>query len=177
MELIMIVDTLIQYGDQAGKFTVDTTVQKVLLSYDVGSDKVLSIGGVFNKFAWKENITLLSVGAFLPLGFDFFPSTRVIEGDFWPDYVSFQWRKASDGTLFPWQPNRYNLPAGNYELSIGAFLQPDAGIGEDFNLIAELPTTGNFRTYVSMLNVPASLDESVFSVPIFAKIGHTLPLT
>jgi len=169
------IDTLIHYGVEAGQFTVNLAVNKVALSYPAGN-KVLSIGGVFNKFTWKDNLTLISIGAFLPLGFDFYPSERIAEGDFWPDYISLQWRKDSDGTLFAFQPNRYNLPAANYELSVGAFLEPNAAIGEDFNLVAELPTAGNFQTLISMIGVPATLDGETFSVPIFAKVEHTIDL-
>jgi len=173
----MIVDTLIQYGDEAATFTVDNTVNSVELSYPAGSTKVLSIGGVFNTFKWKESLTLLSIGAFLPLGFEFYPVKRLTTSDNWPNYVSLKWRNSVTGVLTTWEPNRYNLPSGNYELNIGAYLEPPDTVGGDFQLTAELPFETSIKTLVSMIGVPDSLNDEVFSVPIFAKIGHTLKLT
>ncbi|NOR84978.1 hypothetical protein GQ473_02580 [archaeon] len=173
----MIIDTLIQYGDQAAKFTVNNAVDYVEPAYDPGSTKVLSIGGVFNKFTWKESIVLISLGVFLPLGFDYYPKERIADNEPWPDYVDLFWRKDSDGSLVGWQPSRYNLPSVNYELSIGATLVPPDTVGEDFNLVAEIPTIAVALTRVSMLNVPDSLNDKIFSCPVFAKIGHTLDLT
>lgn len=175
----MIVDTLIQYGSEAAKFTVNNAVDYVLPTYDVGSSKILSIGGVFNKFTWKESIVLISIGLFLPLGFDLYPKNRNSDGELWPDYIDLFWRRASTGFLVGWQPSRYNLPSVNYEISIGATLNPPDSVGEDFNLVAIVPDSTDLvgNTRISMLNVPDSLNGKVFSCPVFAKVGHTLILT
>lgn len=177
----MIVDTLVQYGDEADVFTVDSTVPYKNLT-DGGSNHVLSIGGVFNTFQWKDNIQLLSVGVILPLGFDFFPGNKLVTFEPWPNYIALEWRRASDGVIFPFQPNRYNLFAANYESSIGTFLEPpdditpDADNPENFQLVAQMPKGGDTETRISMINAPASLDESVFAAPIYIKVGHTLPM-
>ena len=175
----MIIDTLIQYGTEAAKFTVNNAVDYVEPVYDAPSTKVLSIGGVFNRFTWRENLVLISIGLFLPLGFDLYPKKRNADNEPWPDYIDLFWRRASSGVLFGWQPSRYNLPSVNYELSIGATLNPPDSVGEDFNLVAIIPDTNDLEgsTRVSMLNVPDSLNGEVFSCPVFAKIGHTLILT
>ena len=163
--MAMIVDTLVQYGAQAYTFTVNTAVTKVECNQDpAGVENVLSIGGVFNTFQWKDNLILLSVGVILPLGFDFYPSERVSDSAKWPNYVGLSWRKVSDGSEITFSPNRYNLFAANYEQSIGAYLEPPDTVGENFQLVARMPDDLVEKTYISMLNVPAALEGEEFAV-------------
>lgn len=173
-----IIDTLVQYGDEAAKFTVNTAVSYVNVVNPVppGSNGVLSIGGVFNTFQWKDKINLLSFAVLLPLGFEFFPNDRTIEGDPWPNYVDFFWRRVADGGITTWVPSRYNLISENYEMSLGAYLEPPDIVISDFNLVALLPQSLNITTRISMINVPSSLNEFVFACPIFVKVEHTLPM-
>lgn len=168
-----IIDTLIQYGDQSATFVVNTGVDYVNIINPIG-DGILSIGGVFDKFQWKDNLNLLSICAVLPLGFEFYQSVRIAQGDFLPDHINFKWRRVSDGLLVEWQPARYNLPSANYEMNIGAFLEPPVVLNGSFNLVGLLPNSVNEKIRISMLNVPAALNEKTFACPVFAKVEHTL---
>lgn len=169
-----IIDTLVQYGDQSAQFTVNTAVDFVgIVNPVVG---VLSVGGVFNTFQWRDKLNLLSLAVLLPLGFEFYPTRRVPQDDPWPNSVGLKWRRVFDGAETTWAPSTYNMIAANYEISIGAYLEPPDAVISDYNLVALLPSSGSVQTNISMINVPAGLDEKIFACPIFAKIEHTLPM-
>lgn len=168
-----IVDTLVQHGDQSAHFIVNTAVDYVDIIPPVG-DGVLSIGGVFNAFVWKDQINLLSFCALLPLSFEFYQNQRMFgPNPPWPDSVKFRYQRVSDGVFFDWIPNTYNLISGNYELNIGAYLEPDPLIENDYHITARLPDDGFFVTRISMIGVPAALNGKDFACPIFVKLEHT----
>ena len=169
-----IVQNLIQYGDEASQFTVNLAADWVTVASPIG-DGILSLTDTINKFAFKDNLNILSMGVFLPFGFEFYEDTHDISGKFIPTYIESRILRVSDKAIFV-LISRTNMPMENYELNLGIFIEPDTTIGERFYLSANLPTDGDELIRVSMINVPAAFDEKVFHAPIFAKVEHTLAM-
>lgn len=170
-----IVDMMIQYGDEAATFTVNTAVDNVVVTTEA-ADGVLSLAGNFTKFAWKDSFNILSIGVLLPFGFEFYEYDNSVSSKYRPPYVDMELLKGSDKSPFGIIPSRVNLPFENYEMNLGAFIVPQDAIGESFHFAAHLPSTGNEILKISMVNVPAVFNAKVFHCPIFAKIEHTLIL-
>lgn len=170
-----IIDMMIQYGDEAATFTVNTAVDNVPVTTET-ADGILSLAGNFTKFAWKENFNVLSIGVLLPFGFEFYEYKNSGSNKYRPPYVDMELLKGSDKTPFGIIPSRVNIPFENYEMNLGSFIIPPDAIGESYHFAAHLPTTANEILLISMVNVPAAFNAKVFHCPIFAKIEHTLIL-
>ena len=169
-----IIHTLMQYGDESATFTVNTAVSYVNVTPDTGHG-ILSLTDTINKFAFKDNLNILSIGLMLPFGFELYEYENSALSKYRPAYIQSQILRVGDYAPFV-LIDRINLPFENYELNLGWFVSPSVTIGDRFYLSAFLPAAGNEILRISMLNVPAALNEGVFHCPIFAKVQHTLPM-
>lgn len=169
-----IIDTLTHWKTEGFSFTVNTAVNFVNIVSNGGSG-ILGITEIIRNFDWKDNVNLLSLGVFLPLGFEFWPNEDGGNIPI-PHYVNLAWRRASDGAIENFIPGVYNLPRENYELSLGAFLKPTDTFGSKFQLVGNLPISGAVIQRVSMINTPAALNGKHFGVGFLAKVEHTLPM-
>lgn len=165
-----IIDILTQAGDASFKFTVDTAVNYVdVVKTNDGEMSVCKTSGATKYFQWKDNPILLSMGCILPLGFEFWENADAIPDQF-PPTVNIQFRGNPSGAIFFPTPRIYCLPWPNYEISLGQFHDLPT-INEEFAIEMELSSSPAQR--ISMLNVPAALDEMTFYCPLFLKVMHT----
>lgn len=118
------------------------------------------------KFSRGDNVVLLSVGFILPLSFELWES-----GNHMPTRLQLK-AGQDDLTQDLFEPPGIFIPFENYELNCGVFLEAPNCVDfwtVDFEI-------ENLSVKISMLNVPASLDESQFHVPVFCKVLHTIPM-
>jgi hypothetical protein len=172
-----IIDVLMQYDDAAYEFTVNTAASYVNLTQvnDGILSKVGTVSGIENEFQERDNFVLLSIGVQLPLSFEFWPNDN--NGFFGP-FIDLYYKRisAAPGVLNSFRPASVHVPFSNYEMSLGNFTIVPA-LGENFHLCFQLPrAVGGWIQRISMLNVPAELNELTFKAPVFAKIMHTLPM-
>lgn len=174
-----IIDNLMQYGDAAFEFTVNTAMSSVDITQVVGEDGILSkvgtVSGIEDEFQEQDNFILLSIGVSLPLGFEFWPNDN---NAFFGPFIDLYYKRISapSGVLNSFRPASVHIPFPNYELSLGNFTIVPS-LAENFHLCFQFPrNVGGWNQRVSMLNVPAALNELTFKAPIFAKILHTLPM-
>jgi len=171
-----IIETLMQRDDNAFSFTVNTAVSFVNLvkTNDGILERVSSNAGIDAKFQDRDNFILLSIGCRLPLGFEFYPNDNA--GVYNAPFIDMYLKKAVALTTIIANPPSIHLPFENYEISLGIFYEVPA-LGEAFWIMPEFPSGGSgYNQRISMINVPASLNELTFKAPIFAKVLHTLPI-
>lgn len=173
-----IIDVLMQYDDEAYEFTVNTAVNFVNLTQvnDGILSKVGTVSGIENEFQEQDNFILLSIGVRLPLGFEFWPNDNA--GSFFGPFIDLYYKRisAAPGVLNSFRPASVQIPFPNYEMSLGNFTIVPS-LTENFYLCFQFPrNVGGWNQRISMLNVPAALNEMTFKAPVFAKILHTLPM-
>lgn len=168
------IDILSHNGEAAFYFTVDVATNFVFLNRHANAEAILSnFGATRDKFKHADNIKILSIGCSLPLGFEFWENDAAGE-PFTPFcYLFIKKGTAAFGVKTSIDPGAVHIPFANYEMSFGMFYDEGVTMGESYNLLAEF-NDDDFPQRISMLNVPAALDEMVFHCPIFAKVEHTL---
>ncbi len=166
------IDVLMNDGDAAAHFTVNTAVDFVNLT--VPDPGLLVRGNEDDEFLRLDHFRLLSIGCVLPLSFEFYDNDN--GGVFAPPRIYFY--TSLVGAVVPIQtiPFFLWLPFPNYELNLG-----------NYNFLDNAVYTTNFRMYaqfaavnaqrISMIGVNDDLNEKVFKVPIFLKVLHTLDMT
>jgi hypothetical protein len=161
-------------------FEADKDVDSVELSV-LGGDAsgILSNIAGHNVFQYGENYVVLSIGCILPLSFQFWDVDDSAR-------TGFTFWVNEKGTTIKNLQSRLNhiwIPFGSYEMSLGMYFPghgyTDPLIDDDFQLRARFFDKGDLGNFphISMLNLPESLDEQKFYVPVFIKVLHTYPLT
>jgi len=167
----MIIDVLTNHGIQQPYFTVNNAVNYVNCKYDNNSTGLLQNANNDSLFLRLDHLTILSIGIVLPLNFSLWPN---FENK--PLQVEINLRETI--TLNEMQLLICDLPFADYELSIGKFIELPYNIARSFELLMILSVKNgdNFQT-ISMINSPDSLNNLVFPVTCFAKIGHNFPIS
>lgn len=171
-----IIDVLMNKPSDSASFVCDKNADYVELSVPVGGSVgyLESIAGN-QGFIYGDNFIVLSIGCVLPLSFQFWNDDKYTRQG-----CSLYVNNAGGGITHPFEklPHVW-FPFGNYEMSFGIF-NPGFGwidptIAVNFALRAKFfdDASGNFAR-ISMLNLPESLHEKEFYVPIFIKVLHTL---
>lgn len=168
----------IMHNDHCAYFVASNLVDSVELTIPAGNTagQLRNIAGS-NVFQYGENYIILSIGCILPLSFQFWN----VNDDQRPGFSFWVNKKGTNITNKQSRLNSIWIPFGSYEMSLGMFF-PGHGYGDplidtDFSLRAKFyyKGVGGFP-HISMLNLPASLHEQKFYVPIFIKVLHTYPL-
>lgn len=160
-------------------FTVDNTVDWVLVDFPPSTPLRMQNSDEKKSFRPGDNFNILSVGVSLPLGFEFYSQVVTPLGS---DFNLPFLRLNLIGILPPnvikdIVPNAYALPFGNYELSINQYVNVLELYGEEpFSLAIRSPLPNDQEIRISMLNVPDSLNGKIFPYIAFAKIEHTFEL-
>lgn len=171
-----IIDVLQHFYTHSASFVADKDVDYVELSIPAGDQmgELITNSGV-SVFQEGENFIILSIGCVMPLSFQFWNDDTYLRNgaQLWFNQVG----TANTRTL-PRMPSIW-FPFESYEMSLGMFFNPrnvEAPIETDFFLRAKFSEVdGNFAR-ISMLNMPESLNEKTFYVPIFMKVLHTYDL-
>lgn len=176
-ELINVLVTRNQTGvagvDERQTFTVNNAVADVEMDAFVAGQGILRPAFSFNyKVKQKDNITVLSMGISLPYSYS--PSTRSV-------YIKLFWNDGVGSGVFNIGSNNLiELPFGNYELSIGAFVPwptPRALPYWIEMLIGANPELAEDRLRISMIGSPALIvNGTKLPVTAFMKIAYNLPL-
>lgn len=173
------IDILMHQGDDAAFFTVDTAVGSVLLQPAVnatpgGFARFQRADGNYS-FQNGDNMLILSMGFVLPLGFELDESLDDT-GDMISPSIETRVEQTPSGAVITPLPKMFMPLLNNYEISIGNWHEiPDVDPDTGFELWGHLPVVGDILK-ISMVNVPADFDESIFHVPCFIKISHTLEI-
>ena len=129
-----------------------------------------------NIFNFGENYIILSMGCLLPLSFQFWSVNDDAR-------VGFSFWINEGGTVITNRQRRLEhiwVPFGSYEMSLGMYFPGsdfgEATIDDDFEIRAKFFDKGGNFPHISMLNLPDSLHEQKFYVPIFIKVLHTYGL-
>ena len=165
-----IVSVLAHRQDYAYSFTVDVSQDSVGLSSSEPIHYMFN-GEDKRKFPAGDSINLLSMGAILPRGYEFYELKNGTDKFVLPT-VSLRVRLETGVDLLI-APIKQNLPFGDYEISINTFLSANTLSETEFNLAFEFDTSLPLPE-ISMLNVPVSEDGKVYHVSLFAKIQHNL---
>jgi len=167
------IDVLAQAWNDAAKFSVNSGVPEVPVTIPaLPAGKLLRADGL-SIFTWKDNFILLSAGIAMPLGFELIFHDLAGTAHVLPSITLF-YQRISDNSV-----RAFDSPAflytifESYELNLGNFVEPPDAVNESYRLLFQL----NANVKVSMLNVDPSLNEMEFTIPIFAKVLHTLPLS
>lgn len=182
----MIIDLLTTEDKDNLKFTVDTNALSVPLEYP---DPLTDNAGLLynaNKqtlFTRLDHITLLSMGLLLPLNFQLYYHSDDSEPHFWNGLprIKLSSREAISGDEE--DINVFILPFSDYELSMNLFKEFNEAITKQtFQLKMVVLQVWNQDSdfsipRVSMVNCPAALNGLTFSVPVFAKVMHNIPIT
>lgn len=173
------IDVLMHQGDMAATFTVDTALAEVPLAPGIDANLGFSlfenpVG--LSIFQNGDNILVLSIGFVLPLGFELAESLTT-GGKFFSPFITTRAEQYPSGAIITALPDLFMPLLNNYELSVGNWhdiqdVTPDDG----FQIWGHLPVINTTILKVSMVNVPVDFDESVFHVPAFIKVSHTLDL-
>ncbi len=153
-------------------FTVNTAVNFVPLT--IQPNGYLERADLKDTLQFKDPFIMLSVGAILPLGFEFYENDVV--GDFRGVRIALGAEDIGGGGGVALDPSVIYLPFGNYELSMGNYVQVPAGITDVNGYRISMVFDGGVGQNISMVNVPAALNGAIFHVPLFMKILHTLDM-
>ena len=160
-------------GVDCPKFAVDLSVDRVPLQAAPFGILYDAVGNGY--FAKGDNFILLSFGIRLPLGFEIEYEDTNASGK-WGNCLSLQLRYKPEAVVsLPLTPDSVWLPFGNYEMNYGTFFNMDGLFvaGNNYQLQSNVLDE---KAVISMVNVPAELDEIVYYCPIFWKVAHTLPM-
>lgn len=168
------IDILMQStDDETAKFTVNTAVDFVALT--LPADGKLIRGDAKDVLQFKDHFTILSLGAVLPLSFEFYEND--LAGDFRNTQLILFAKDKGGGANVNITPNTVMLPFGNYEMNMGNYNQVPAGITDTDGYRLYMNFNSGFNQNISMVGAPAALNGKEFRVPLFMKILHTLPMT
>lgn len=173
-----IVDLLGQLAGEVDQFVVDTTASPPyvpIISQGVG--RMTNADNQHELFAYRDNFTILSLGFYLPLGFEMWETELISSGGYYPMTLDLFFQRNSDSVIFvPDELPSVYLPFANYEMNLNKLMKIPMGIGDgqSFRFLVRL-RLDNFVTHrVSMVGVPTDLNEMLFQCPTFCKIEHTL---
>ena len=167
------------------KFTVNNAVNFVPVT-NMLAESVFYSGSSYSVFTTADNLIILSAGYFIPENFVLWnmeDASGVKEptiqlrlrlkentGTFW-DIRGF----GSGGTL--------PIPFPNYEISLGGFVNTkDLGLNQTTYQLTGImnydsTTATPDRMQISMVNVPAALNGTIFYIVPFVKVMHSILLT
>lgn len=168
------IDVLTPWLAQCPQFTVDTTGPLfVAVAPTVGIVTMYSDDAILNVFRRGDNLTVLSMGYFVPdnfltyeyVGLATMPAMRlyahrITHAD---DIPLTQF--GADGVI--------RAPFPNYEMAMGVSIEAEDFLGDSFRLAVDFNLPGR----ISMVNVPAALNGEVYHVVPFLKVLHNFPLT
>lgn len=153
-------------------FVVDTAVTNVPMVLPI-EGLLKSAFDTLDVFQATDHFQILSIGAVLPLSFEFWENDLV--GDFRGVNIQLDYKVVIGGPLTPIDPQNVWLPYGNYELNLGNFVKFNTLlVDEPYRLYMNFES--NVGQKVSMVGVDESLDTLEFRVPLFMKVLHTLEL-
>lgn len=166
-ESMEIIDLLMNRNVSAPKFTVDTAVQSVPVTYDLLlSDGLLSSDNGTDYLQVGDNFTVLSMGYVLPLSFELY-SVQAGGLNENPAFIL----QTIDRVVFveSLEPDQIYIPLPNYEMNFGTFYDNP---GKEVALRVQM----RHDMEVSMVGVNPALHGETFRIPVFAKILHNLEL-
>lgn len=168
---------------KAGEFTVDNTAVSVAATIpQLQPARILKEPAGAYKFEAKDNIFFKAVSFVLP--FDF-----CLADDRASLYLTYH--KASDGSPYPLEEiggyGRIWLFSENIDQPLNVFWQWQNGsVGSEAYIYLQAQLQSHIDQEgiipftwpnISMLNVPASLNNAVLPIYCFLRVIHTLPLT
>lgn len=172
--------------DQVQGFVVDTLVDFMpIVNIGIGGalpklrnaawDVVNNVYGQ-SRFQANDYIRIISLGVTLPLAFEFY-NPEIWAFPYWSmnNGVTFKIEELTSIANFAGNPYLYyKLPFVNNELIIDVPINYPSFFGtNNISLCMDFPALLN---KVSMVNVPAALNNKTFKIVPFMKIAHTLPM-
>lgn len=162
-EKMEILDVLMNQANAAPKFTVDTALQSVPVSYDLLlADGLLSSDEGTDYFQAGDNFQILSMGYVMPLSFELYSVKKggVNEN---PAFIL----QTIDRVVFVEHlvPGQIYIPLPNYEMNFGTFYDNP---GKEIALKMQM----RHDMEVSMVGVNPALHGETFRIPVFAKVLH-----
>jgi hypothetical protein len=173
-----IVEVLTQYGtigavDIPAAFTVNNAVLNVPAEYTALTEiyeHVLSNDNENDTFDPADNLNIISAGISVPFPFSVFDEQFIVqmgfengEGDFVP-FPGF----GGGGMLFTFD---------NFEVPLGLFFSIADSTMATYKIGAKIVSRDLTPLRISMLNIPDALNTEVFTVSVFLKIEHNLPMS
>jgi len=159
-----LIDLLQQPVGDAQTFTVDNTQAFVDLN-NTPSLGVLTARNGDKVFTRGDNFNILSVGVVMPINYQIYPNSV---GGHITTGIEFFVKENAGASTVPVDPEGVVLPFGSYEMNLGAYFDVE-NVPYDFNLYF-----GIDKMRISMVGVPDSENGKVYSVPVFAKVEHTI---
>jgi hypothetical protein len=173
------IDILTPLPTECPSFTVDTTGALSVPVYNQGDTGMMVRAGGYPLLSSKDNFTILSMGFTLPESFGL-ATQDILNVTCSAVSLVFTIHNASDDTVI-YIPQigvtGTQVPLENYEMPYGLYVD-----------VSKLPLTGS-KFYigcrisgvtvakVSMINVPAPLNETVQKFVPFVKISHNFTMT
>jgi hypothetical protein len=174
-----IVELLINDRLDAPSFTVDILQESVPLVYPSADAGRMSDAGSHTGFAVGDNFTILSLGCYLPMGFEF-----LIKAPEFFQTNMLDMKLGEVGTQDRWFIRRLRhfwVVAGSYEMGVGMYINVNTEVPEvvlkGFNLHMRFneDQSGDLPR-IDMRNVPEDKHGKGFTCPVFCKIAHNFAL-